>query len=171
VALPKELAGQPVSLLQNGRVVGKALAGDGSVRIPAAFGDGSVKPGDLKVAVEADGAQPISVPVEGIPTPTTAPTATSLSQDCPRGATAGSPMTVSGTLSGAPAGSTVNVTFTSPTGGSTVVAATTDAKGTWQASVTPSFNEFGTWSVSSRYAGTTQYTQSTAGPCTIAVTE
>jgi hypothetical protein len=69
VTLPKELVGQPISLLQNGQVIGKALAGDGSATIPASFGDGSVKPGELEVAVEADGAQPIKVPVTEVPPP------------------------------------------------------------------------------------------------------
>lgn len=167
VLLPKELAGQPISLLQNGQVVGKALAGDGSVRIPAAFGDGSVKPGELKVAVEADGAQPVSVPVSDVPK-----VATALKQVCPRGGTTGSPLTVSGTLSGAPAGSQVDVTFTPPAqSGSkpTVVHATTGADGSWQASITPTPNEPGTWAASSHYAGTAQYAESSGQPCTMAV--
>ena len=50
-------------------MVGKALAGDGTATIPAAFGDGSVKPGELEVAIEADGAQPIKVPVTDVPPP------------------------------------------------------------------------------------------------------
>lgn len=69
VKLPKELLGQPISLLQNGQVIGKALAGDGVVTIPASFGDGSVKPGELEVAVEGDGAQPVKVGVNGVPEP------------------------------------------------------------------------------------------------------
>jgi hypothetical protein len=167
VLLPRELAGQPISLLQNGQVVGKALAGDGSVRIPAAFGDGSVKPGDLKVAVEADGAQPVSVPVGDVPKVTT-----TLKQVCPRGGTTGSPLTVTGTLSGAPVGSQVDVTFTPPaqSGSSpTVVHAITGAGGSWQASVTPTPNEPGTWAASSHYAGTAQYAASSGEPCTMAV--
>ncbi|MDX6679902.1 MAG: hypothetical protein QOE31_3954 [Solirubrobacteraceae bacterium] len=63
-------AGQPISLLQNGQVVGKAfVGGDGTATIPASFGDGSVKPGELEVAFEGDGAQPVKVPVTGVPTP------------------------------------------------------------------------------------------------------
>lgn len=69
VKLPKELLGQPISLLQNGQVIGKAIAGDGVATIPASFGDGSVKPGELEVAVDADGAQPVKVPVTGVPLP------------------------------------------------------------------------------------------------------
>lgn len=68
--VPKELAGQPVSLLKNGEVVGKALVGgDGTSTIPAAFGDGSVKPGELEVAIEPDGGQPVKVPVSDVPPP------------------------------------------------------------------------------------------------------
>ena len=43
----------------------RSLAGDGTATIPAAFGDGSVKPGELEVAFEGDGAQPVKVPVDG----------------------------------------------------------------------------------------------------------
>jgi hypothetical protein len=166
VSLPKELLGQPISLLQNGEVIGKAIAGDGSVEIPASFGDGSVKPGELKVAVEADGAQPVSVPVDEVPK-----AETKLVQSCPSGGTFGSPVTITGTLSGAPAGSTVEVTFTPPNESPTVVKATTDAKGAWEASVTPTVNQRGTWSASSHYAGTAQYAESNAGPCTFEVSE
>jgi hypothetical protein len=66
-----QFAGQPVSLLRNGQVVGKAnLAGDGTATIPAAFGDGSVKPGELEVAFEGDGAQPVKAKVDGVPSGT-----------------------------------------------------------------------------------------------------
>lgn len=70
VSLPPTfgLAGQPISLLRGGQVVGKAfINGDGKAEIPAAFGDGSVKPGELEVAFEGDGAQPVKVPVAGVP--------------------------------------------------------------------------------------------------------
>jgi hypothetical protein len=165
VNLPRELAGQPISLLRGGEVIGKALAGDGSASIPASFGDGSVKPGELRIAVEGDGAQPVSAPVDGIPK---APT--SLEQSCPRSSFTGQPLTVTGSLGGAPAGSVVDVTFTPPDESDpTVVHATTQADGSWQASVTPTPNQPGTWSVSSRYAGTGQYAESTAGPCTTVV--
>ena len=66
-----QFAGQPVSLLRNGQVIGKAiLAADGTATIPAAFGDGSVKPGELEVAFEGDGAQPVKAPVDGVPSGT-----------------------------------------------------------------------------------------------------
>lgn len=167
VNLPPELAGQPISLLRAGEVVGKAIAGDGSVTIPASFGDGSVKPGELRVAVEADGAEPVSVPVDGIPK-----LATSLQQTCPTGSFAGVPVTVSGTLQGAPVGSVVEVTFTPPDqSGPVLVKATTDVNGAWQASVTPTPNQVGTWSAASRYSGTVDYAESNAGPCTFMVLE
>jgi len=68
--LPKELAGQPVSLLKAGQVIGKAFVnGDGTATIPAAFGDGSVKPGELEIAIEGDGAQPVKAPVGDVPPP------------------------------------------------------------------------------------------------------
>jgi hypothetical protein len=166
VTLPKELAGQPISLLQSGQVIGKAIAGDGSVTIPATFTDEAVKPGDLKVAVEGDGAQQISVPVEGVPKlPTT------LQQTCPGRTAPDSPMTVSGTLGGAPAGSVVEVTFTPPSGAPVVKSATTDAAGAWKASVTPSANQPGTWTVSSRYAGTAQLAEAKSDTCKVTVLE
>lgn len=165
INLPRELAGQPISLLRNGEVIGKALAGDGSAAIPASFGDGSVKPGELKIAVEADGAQPVNAPVDGIPK---APT--SLQQSCPARGSTGAPLTVTGTLSGAPAGSQVDVTFTPPDGSDPVVVkATSAADGSWKASVTPTFNQPGTWSASSHYAGTAELAESNAGPCTTVV--
>ena len=83
VNTPGGLAGQPFSLLRNGEVIGKALAGDGSVTIAATFPQGDApKPGELTVALEADNAAPITLPVEGgstgtpAPTPTPTPTAT-----------------------------------------------------------------------------------------------
>ncbi|HVY78709.1 MAG TPA: C25 family cysteine peptidase [Solirubrobacterales bacterium] len=167
VSLPAELTGQPISLLRGDEVVGKAIAGVGSVTIPASFGDGSVKPGELKVAVEADGAQPVSAPVSDVPK-----IATTLKQSCPRGGVTGSPLTISGTLTGPPGGSQVDVTFTPPAqSGSApiVVHAKTTADGSWQASVTPTPNQPGTWSASSHYAGTAQYAGSSGGPCTTAV--
>jgi hypothetical protein len=43
--------------------------GDGTATIPAAFGDGSVKPGELEIAIEGDGAQPVKVTVSDVPPP------------------------------------------------------------------------------------------------------
>jgi hypothetical protein len=184
------LTGQPISLLRNGEVIGKALAGDGSVRIDATFNDGAPRPGELEVALEADGAAPIKVSVEGGTTPPPPPpppppalAATTLTQTCPQSvpfSPNGTTVTVRGTLAGAPAGSQVGVTFvhpqqpgtsTNPTNPPSNVAATTDARGTWSASVsTTSFQDVGQWSVSSSYAATSAYAASTAEPCMFDVT-
>jgi Peptidase family C25/Propeptide_C25 len=65
VTLPVELAGQPISLLHRGEVVGKAIIGeDGLAEIAPLFGDGSVKPSELSIALDADGYAPLQVPVQ-----------------------------------------------------------------------------------------------------------
>lgn len=167
VTLPEELNGQSISLLQNGLVVGEAIVKGGKASISPLFGDGSVKPGELKVAVEGDGAQPASAPVD------TSAAKTTLAQQCPASGTTGQQMTVNGTLTGAPAGSTVTVTFQAPGGrgvGRTVVSdVTTNANGAWSASVTPTANEPGTWTISSAYAGDKTHFASNAGPCQVTV--
>lgn len=64
------LTGQPVSLLRNGEVVGKAIMGDGSVRVDATFNDGAPPPGQLEIAIgDATDVAPLRVPVEGGTTP------------------------------------------------------------------------------------------------------
>ena len=180
VTLPAVLNGQPISLLRNGQVIGKAFAANGAASIPAAFGDGSVKPGELEVAVDGDGVQPVKVPVNGVPKATT-----TLTQQCPQttflqstqtGVTG--TMTVTGTLTGAPGGSSVAVTFAGtnlqPGPDRTVtVTVTTDASGAWTASIPVGRDDQtqgqGVWTVTSSYAGTSQYAASTGGPCSIAV--
>jgi hypothetical protein len=172
VTLPTELIGQPISLLRKGEVVGKALIGDGGVAtIPASFGDGSVLPGDLQVAIEPDGGPAVQAPVSDVPNGTSA-----LTQTCPAGGQVGVPLTVSGKLTGAPAGAKVDVTFVAPTLQTLiavppiVVSATVDAQGNWSATVTPKDGEAGNWTVSSAYAGDATHNGSKAGPCTVAVT-
>ena len=59
------LTGQPVSLLRKGEVIGKAIAGDGSVAVPATFNDGAPPPGELEIAIDAEGAAPVRIPVPG----------------------------------------------------------------------------------------------------------
>jgi hypothetical protein len=170
VTLPKELIGQPVSLLRGGEVVGKAIAGDGEATIPASFGDGAVAPGDLRVAIEPDGGPAVQVAVSDIPTLVSA-----LTQSCSAGGQIGVPVTVSGTLTGAPTGAQVDVTFTTPTtrGGAAtrvvVVSATIDAQGAWSVSVTPAPGETGGWTAASAYAGDSAHEASTTGPCTVPV--
>lgn len=177
ITLPPVLAGQPFSLLRNGEVIGKAIAGEGTVQVPATFNDGEPKPGELTVALESDGAAPVRFGVGGVP-----PAPTTLAQTCPspvpfNGQTP-TAVSVNGTLAGAPAGSTVVVTFTHPTRvvGNTQVTpteavdATTDAQGAWTASVTTSDRQdLGTWTVSSSYAGASQLAASQAGPCSTSV--
>ncbi len=63
------LTGQPISLLRNGEVIGKAVAGDGSVKVAATFNDGAPAPGELEIAIDAEGAKPIRIPVSGGTTP------------------------------------------------------------------------------------------------------
>jgi hypothetical protein len=66
VTLPADLAGQAFSLVRNGEVVGKALAGDAKVEIPATLDrDGLPDLGDLTVALDADGAVPLQLSVRG----------------------------------------------------------------------------------------------------------
>jgi hypothetical protein len=171
VTLPKELIGQTISLLRKGEVVGKAIIGDGVATIPASFGDGSVVPGDLQVAIEPDGGPAVQAPVGDVPNGVS-----TLTQTCPAGGQVGVPLTVSGKLEGAPAGAKVDVTFVAPTLQTLVavppivVSATADAQGNWSASVTPDSSQVGDWSVSSAYAGDTTHNGSKAGPCKVAVT-
>ena len=63
------LAGQPISLLRNGQVIGKAFVnGDGTADDPGRrSATARCKPGELEVAIEGDGAQPFKVPVAGVP--------------------------------------------------------------------------------------------------------
>jgi Peptidase family C25/Propeptide_C25 len=172
VTLPAELNGQPVSLLRNGEVVGTALVEGGHASVAPLFtGDGSVKPGELKIAIEGDGAVPVSAPVAGVPR-----VATTLAQVCPTSSTTGSPLTVTGTLTGAPGGSSVTVTFKAPdpvtfvgVGRTVIRTVETNSDGSWTASADPTANEPGTWTVKSAFAGDATYLSSSAGPCSVSV--
>lgn len=163
VTIPPGLGGQAFSLLRKGEVVGRALAGDGSVKIPVLFNDGKPEPGELQVALDADDAAPLQLPVDGVPP------APELTQQCPDGVVFDTQqpttVTVTGTLKNAPAGATVSVTFTKPTG-TQVVDVTTDAQGDWTASVTTSNRkDIGRWTVASKYAGDSTHKAASAGPC------
>ncbi len=182
VIAPPGLAGQPFSLLRDGQVIGKALAGaNGSAVVPALFNGGPPRPGELTVALEAQGAAPVRFGVEGVPAPPPPPPpAPTLTQNCPstvafntQGTTT---ITVDGTLGNAPAGSIVKVTFTAPpnsgpngtAGRVVVVDAPADASGRWSASVTTTNRaELGTWTAASRFANADG--TATAGPCSIVV--
>ena len=181
VTLPPGLGGQPVSLLRNGEVIGKALAGDGSVKIPALFNDGPPQPGELKVALDADDAAPIQIPVDDVP-PSATPTPDALAdaRSTPDAELPGErPVRHAGDDHGAghrdpaarPAGATVEVTFTKPTrngAGAPVtptetVQATVDAQGAWTASVqTTNRQDIGEWKVSSKLRDARP-----AGPCDV----
>ena len=134
------LTGQPISLLRNGEVIGKAIAGDGSAAVPATFNDGAPPPGQLEIAFEADGAAPVKIPVQG----GTAPAPTTLTQSCPTGPYAGQPVTVSGTLTGPPAGSERHRRRSPPSTGAPIVQTVQTVEGragiAWTAQTTPGFN-------------------------------
>ncbi len=171
VTLPAGLAGQPVSLLRNGEVIGKALAGDGSVVIGATFNDGAPKPGELSVALEPDGVAPVAFGVDGVP-----PKPTALTQNCPGeailNANLSGTLAVSGSLGSAPAGSAVAVTFNGAgaiTPRSVTVDVTTDANGAWSASIPIARSDQGTWTVTSSYAGGGGYAGSQGAPCSVLV--
>jgi peptidase C25-like protein len=188
--VPAELNGQTLSLIKNGEVIGKAFASGGFVTVQPSFGDGTANPGELELAADGEHAQPIRVPVSGIPAPAGPgggePTATTLTQSCPEqvGFTDGprGDIVVTGHLGGAPPGSTVAVSFKHPdrtnppsTGPTDLVNATTDANGDWTASEHVDFTEpvyptdTGNWTVSSKFAATSTLLGSEAGPCTIYV--
>jgi hypothetical protein len=101
---------------------------------------------------------------------------TTLAQNCPADEEAGSneTVTITGNLAGAPAGSTVDVSWTMRDGFENVTRTVvtnpkTDAQGNWSTSVDSESFEHGTWTVSSRYAGTQGYAPSETGPCSFTV--
>jgi Peptidase family C25/Propeptide_C25 len=166
VHLPPGLTGQTISLLRNGEVIGKAIVDGDSVDIPADFGDSSPKPGELQVALDADGSAPVDVPVSDVPK-----TATTLTQICPASPVHNSnvsAMTTTGTLSPALAGQTISVTYTRPNGTTFTDNVTTDPNGTWSDTVgNPS--PTGNWTIQSSYAGDATYAASSSSACTVSV--
>jgi hypothetical protein len=165
--LPAELFGQPISLLNKGEVVGKAFVnGDGTTTIPAAFGDGSVKPGDLKVAAEGDGAQPFEKTVDGVPEDT------KLTQNCPQGVGFNQPATVSGNLQPGFAGAKITVTWTRPGGRGTFTHdVQTNAQGEYNDTIDTGTDDpggggnGGVWQVSSAFAGDSGHKASSSASC------
>jgi peptidase C25-like protein len=171
VTLPPEFNGQAFSLLRQGVVIGKGIAAGGNVNIPASFADSPGTAGELEVALEADGYLPVKIPVNDEP-----PLTTSLSENCPADNQFNSNdlVTITGNLAGAPAGSTVDVTWVTPIrnepGGRTVVThPTTDAQGNWSTTLQSQSSEWGNWQVSSKYAGGGGYAPSQSGTCTFFV--
>ena len=162
VSLPAEFNGQAFSILRNGAVIGKALADGGRANIPATLADGSDSPGQLQVALEADGSPPVTIDVRNEPPPR----ATSITQACSGGNTAKDPIVVEGNLSGAPAGSLVTVTYQHEQGRTETVQDTTDAQGSFQTSLVT--NQAGKWTMTARYAGTDEYEPSEGNPCEVA---
>lgn len=163
------LEGQPVSLLRSGAVVGQGIVSNGSVVVAATFGDAFPAPGELSVvAAPQDGAQPVTVPVSSTKS------ATTLTQTCPTTSLYGSPsLTVTGTLTGAPTGQTVTVTFTqlARTGPvSRTATALTDGSGAYTATLTLQKDDLSDWSVRSDYPGSTGTEAATSSSCTITTT-
>jgi hypothetical protein len=128
-----------------------------------------VKPGELEIATEGDGAQPFKKQVEGVPVDT------KLTQTCPDDVNFNGTATVRGNLSPAFAGAKIAVSWTRPQGRGTVDhEVTTDAQGNFTDTVDtldddPGGNgNGGQWSVSSSYGGDSTHnpSQSTACPFT-----
>jgi hypothetical protein len=176
LTFPAELAGQPISLLRNGDVVGKATAGAGPTAIPVAFGDGSVKPGDLQVVVDADGAVPVTIPVQG----GFEKADTTLTQACPQRVDGfnGAPLTVSGKLEPSYAGATITIKYTTPStpgpSRSFERTVTTNANGEWSNTIVPRDEEpsgtrYGNWTVQARFDGDSANKPSQAIACTVDV--
>ncbi len=176
--------GQTVALLKNGEVVGQGLVQNGKTEVLAIFGDGSVKPGDLQVVIDAATDAPpvvLPVPVPDAPAPTTAPepAATTLTQTAPTTTVQwGTPLTVTGHLEGAPEGSDVKVLFTfakdlqgvAPVPPkSSEVTVKTDAKGNYSASYATIRQDQGEWTVKSTYAGDATHKASESTPATVVI--
>jgi hypothetical protein len=168
VTLPPEFNGQPFSLLRDGQVVGKGIAQNGTAIIPASFSDGSGRAGRLEVALDAQDAVPVRFPVRE--------TETTLTQNCPADFEfhSNETVTITGRLNGAPAGSTVDVTWEMRDGQenltrTVVTHPTTDGSGNWSTSVDSQSFEHGHWTVTARYAGAEGYSPSQAGVCTFEV--
>jgi hypothetical protein len=168
VTLPPEFNGQPFSLLRDGEVVGKGIGQNGTVTIPASFSDGSAGPGELKVVLDADESPPVQIPVRG--------TETSITQNCPADFQfhSNQTVTVTGKLNGAPAGSTLDVTWEMRDGQENITRTvvtnpTTDSSGNWSTSVDSESFEHGHWTVRAEYAGSEGYSPSQGNVCNFEV--
>jgi hypothetical protein len=164
VTLPVEFNGQAVSLVRDGQVIGKAIAADGRAQIPANFGDGSPTQGDLRVAMEADGAVPVSVPVQGLPVATKLTTTTCPASPHP----SQNPMVTSGTLEPGFAGAKIILRYTPPQAQPFERTVTTDANGNWSDKFTPN-GGVGQWRIEPRYEGDSAHAASVGQACTVTV--
>jgi hypothetical protein len=163
VSLPGEFNGQAFSILRNGEVIGKGIADGGRANVPATLANDSDSPGQLQIAFEADGSPPATLDVRNEPPPR----ATSITQKCSGGSTSKDPIVVEGTLSGAPPGSLVTVTYQHEQGRTETVTNTTDADGSFKTSLVT--NQSGNWTMTARYAGTDEYAPSEGNSCAISV--
>ena len=169
VTVPPGLAGQVVSLLRDGQVIGKAtVGGDGKATVPADFGNGSPNSDELQVAVEPDGGPPVKRDLSN---------ETSMTQKCPA-SPAGSfdTFTVNGTLKPALANRSIVVTFTRPDDTTFTRTVQTDASGNWSASMRPvdeygQTNGAGTWKAHARFGGDATHPASETADCTVQVVD
>jgi hypothetical protein len=116
---------------------------------------------------------PRKVPEIPLPNPVPTPainllTVTTLTIDtCPSPVATPKAIDVAGKLTPAQAGSTVKLTFTSPTVGPAFVVVNTDADGYWKASFTPGPNDTGAWKVDASFGGDSTHTASSAATCQV----
>jgi hypothetical protein len=164
VTLPAEFNGQAIGLLRGGDVIGKATVADGRAEIPANFGDSRPGEGELAVAMDADGAVPVSLPVERLNT--TCPAS-------PR--SSGQAMVTQGTLEPPVAGAEVVVRYTPPQGSGDPFerTVTTGAKGEWSDSIVPNADQrpgVGEWRIQPRFEGGDGRAALQGDACTVTVT-
>jgi hypothetical protein len=169
VTLPAGLAGQPISLVRDGQVIGKTVAGDGVATIPAEFGDGSVKAGHLQVSMEAEGSPPLTIPVSNVPKENT-----TLTKTCPPSTVPyTSPVTTSGTLGPSVANATISIKYTPPSNATNPTpftrTVTTDANGGWTDSINVPGSDTGTWTIEPSFAGNNTHNPSSTTPCSVTV--
>ncbi len=174
LTLPSEFNGQAASLIREGQVIGKAVIADGQAAIPAHFGDAEPTDGELRVAMEADGAIPVSVPVEGLRKESEVTT------NCPQGPIPGTGnMVTSGRLEPGLVDRKVVVRYTPPpgTGEPFERTVTTDTKAGWSDSISPGDNGqrpnlgAGEWLIEPRFEGDADYAPSTGPSCKVMVFE
>ena len=172
LTLPSEFNGQAASLIREGQVIGKAPVAGGQAVIPAHFGDAQPTDGELRVAMEADGAIPVSVPVEGLRKESAVTT------NCPQGPIPGTGnMVTSGRLEPGLVDRKVVVRYTPPpgTGEPFERTVTTDTKAGWSDSISPGDNGqrpnlgAGEWLIEPRFEGDADYAPSTGPSCRVMV--